>query len=63
MKLYTIYVTQIKRGMIHFNTLEEAIEWSEMREGDVHWYNNEEDPLQLCIGSEDIDISKEVDWL
>ena len=49
--------------MIHFETLEEAKEWSEMREGDVHWYNNEEDPLQLCIGSEDIDISKEVNWL
>ena len=63
MKLYTIYVTQINRGMIHFETLEEAKEWSEMREGDVHWYNNEEDPLRLCVGSEDIDISKEVDWL
>ena len=49
--------------MIHFNTLQEAKEWSEMREGDVHWYDNEEDPLRLCVGSEDIDISKEVDWL
>ena len=61
--MYTILIKESSGGEIAFDTLEEAKEWSEMREGDVHWYNNEEDPLQLCIGSEDIDISKEVDWL
>ena len=61
--MYTILIKETSWGEIAFDTLEEAKEWSEMREGDVHWYDNEEDPLRLCVGSEDIDISREVDWL
>ena len=61
--MYTIRIREVSHGEISFDTLEEAKEWAAMREGDVHWYNCEEDPLRLCVGSEDIDISKEVDWL
>ena len=43
--------------------IKEAISSGFDVEIDVHWYDNEEDPLRLCVGSEDIDISKEVDWL
>ena len=62
MKQYTIYVSQINRGMIHFNTLEEAKEWADDREGDINWYRYEEDDLKLLDKNEK-DISKEVDWL
>ena len=69
--MYTIRIKEIRTGEISFNTLEEAKQWHENREGDVFWYHNDErcnlekamddDGLGLVVTVED--ISKEVDWL
>ena len=69
--MYTIRIKEIKTGEISFDTLEEAKEWHENREGDVFWYHNDErcnlekamddDGLGSVVTVED--ISKEVDWL
>jgi len=69
--MYTIRIKEIRTGEISFNTLEEAKQWHENREGDVFWYHNDErcnlekamddDGLGSVVTVED--ISKEVDWL
>ena len=69
--MYTIRIKEIRTGEISFDTLEEAKQWHEDREGDVFWYHNDErcnlekamddDGLGLVVTVED--ISKEVDWL
>ena len=69
--MYTIRIKEIRTGEISFDTLEEAKQWHEDREGDVFWYHNDErcnlekamddDGLGSVVTVED--ISKEVDWL
>ena len=69
--MYTIRIKEVRTGEISFDTLEEAKQWHENREGDVFWYHNDErcnlekamddDGLGLVVTVED--ISKEVDWL
>ena len=69
--MYTIRIKEIRTGEISFDTLEEAKQWHENREGDVYWYHNDErcnlekamddDGLGSVVTVED--ISKEVDWL
>ena len=69
--MYTIQIKEIRSGEISFDTLEEAKQWYEDREGDVYWYHNDErcnlekamddDGLGSVVTVED--ISKEVDWL
>ena len=60
--MYTILIKETSWGEIAFDTLEEAEEWQEYREGDINWYRYEEDELKLLDKNEK-DISKEVDWL
>jgi len=60
--MYTIQIRQIRTGEISFETLEEAKEWANDREGDINWYRYEEDDLKVLDKNEK-DISKEVDWL
>ena len=69
--MYTIRIKEIRTGEISFDTLEEAKQWHENREGDVYWYHNDErcnlekamddDGLGSVVTVED--ITKEVDWL
>ena len=69
--MYTIRIKEIRKGEISFDTLEEAKQWHEDREGDVFWYHDDErcnlekamddDGLGSVVTVED--ISKEVDWL
>tara|TARA_B100000085_G_scaffold193096_1_gene176978 strand:- start:43 stop:252 length:210 start_codon:yes stop_codon:yes gene_type:complete len=69
--MYTIQIKEIRTGEISFDTIEEAKQWYEDREGDVYWYHNDErcnlekamddDGLGSVVTVED--ISKEVDWL
>ena len=69
--MYTIRIKEVRTGEISFDTLEEAKQWHENREGDVFWYHNDErcnlekamddDGLESVVTVED--ISKEVDWL
>ena len=69
--MYTIRIKEIRTGEISFDTLEEAKQWHENREGDVFWYHNDErcnlekamddDGLGSVVTVED--VSKEVDWL
>ena len=69
--MYTIRIKQVSSGEISFDTLEDAKEWHEKRDGDVYWYHNDErcnlekslegHPSGLVVTVED--ISKEVDWL
>ena len=69
--MYTIRIKEIRTGEISFDTLEEAKQWHEDREGDVFWYHNDErcnlekamddDGLGSVVTVED--ISKGVDWL
>ena len=40
--MYTIRIKQFSTGEISFDTLEEAKEWHEKRDGDVYWYHNDE---------------------
>ena len=60
--MYSILIKETSWGEIAFDTLEEAKEWSENREGDINWYRYEEDDLKLLDKNEK-DISREVDWL
>ena len=60
--MYTIRIREVSHGEISFDTLEEAKEWADDREGDINWYRYEEDDLKLLDKNEK-DISKEVDWL
>ena len=69
--MYTIRIKEVRTGEISFDTLEEAKQWHEDREGDVFWYHNDErcnlekamddDGLGSVVTVED--ITKEVDWL
>jgi|TARA_R100000081_G_scaffold87610_1_gene58268 hypothetical protein len=69
--MYTIRIKEIRTGEISFDTLEEAKQWHENREGDVYWYHDDErcnlekamddDGLGSVVTVED--ITKEVDWL
>ena len=69
--MYIIQIREVRTGEISFDTLEEAKQWHEDREGDVFWYHNDErcnlekamddDGLGSVVTVED--ISKEVDWL
>ena len=69
--MYTIRIREVRTGEISFDTLEEAKQWHENREGDVFWYHDDErcnlekamddDGLGSVVTVED--ISKEVDWL
>ena len=40
--MYTIQIREVRTGEISFETLEEAKQWHENREGDVYWYHNDE---------------------
>ena len=40
--MYTIQIREVRTGEISFETLEEAKQWHENREGDVYWYYNDE---------------------
>ena len=40
--MYTIRIKEIRTGEISFDTLEEAKQWCEDREGDVYWYHDDE---------------------
>ena len=40
--MYTIQIREVRTGEITFETLEEAKQWHENREGDVYWYHNDE---------------------
>ena len=68
--MYTIQIRQIRTGEISFETLEEAKEWHENRDGDANWYYNDEKcqlEKEIDDGGAGIltteDITKEVDWL
>ena len=40
--MYTIRIKEIRTGEISFDTLEEAKQWHEDREGEVYWYHDDE---------------------
>lgn len=40
--MYTIQIKEVRSGEISFETIEEAKQWHEDREGDVYWYHNDE---------------------
>ena len=40
--MYTIQIKEVRTGEISFETIEEAKQWYEDREGDVYWYHNDE---------------------
>ncbi len=75
--MYTIRIKQFSTGEISFDTLEEAKEWHEKRDGDVYWYHNDESiklekEVEDEYGGKSLhinhvltteDITKEVDWL
>ena len=62
--MYTIQIREVRTGEISFETLEEAKQWHENREGDVYWhYHDEKCKLEKETNLSTEDISKEVDWL
>ena len=62
--MYTIQIKETRSGEISFDTIEEAKQWYEDREGDVYWYHNDEKcKLEKETNLSTEDISKEVDWL
>mgnify|MGYP003310277723 FL=1 len=75
--MYTIQIKEVRSGEISFETIEEAKQWYENREGDVYWYHNDESiklereeedeyggkSLQINHVLTTEDITKEVDWL
>ena len=75
--MYTIQIKEVRTGEISFETLEEAKQWYEDREGDVYWYHDDESiklerevedeygdkSLQINHVLTTEDITKEVDWL
>ena len=62
--MYIIQIREVRTGEISFETLEEAKQWHEDREGDVYWYYNDEKfKLEKETNLSTEDISKEVDWL
>ena len=40
--MYIIQIREVRTGEISFDTLEEAKQWHEDREGDVYWYHDDE---------------------
>jgi len=40
--MYTIQIKETRSGEISFDTIEEAKQWYEDREGDVYWYHDDE---------------------
>ena len=40
--MYTIRIKEVRTGEISFDTLEEAKQWHEDREGEVYWYHDDE---------------------
>ena len=75
--MYTIQIKEVRSGEISFETIEEAKQWYEDREGDVYWYHDDESiklerevedeygdkSLQTNYVLTTEDITKEVDWL
>ena len=62
--MYTIRIREVSHGEISFDTLEEAKEWHQNRDGDVHWYYTDEKcELEKETNLSTEDITKEVDWL
>ncbi len=75
--MYTIQIKETRSGEISFDTIAEAKQWYEDREGDVYWYHNDESiklerevedeykdkSLQINHVLTTEDITKEVDWL
>ena len=75
--MYTIQIKETRSGEISFDTIEEAKQWYEDREGDVYWYHDDESiklerEVEDEYGSKSSqinhvltteDITKEVDWL
>jgi len=68
--MYTIRIKEVRTGEISFDTIEEAKQWYEDREGDVYWYHDDERcnlEKEIDDGGAGVltteDISKEVDWL
>ena len=75
--MYTIQIREVRTGEISFETLEEAKQWHEDREGDVYWYHNDESiklerEVKDEYGEKSLhinhvltteDITKEADWL
>ena len=68
--MYTIQIKETRLGEISFDTIEEAKQWYEDREGDVYWYHDDEKcklEKEIDDGGAGVltteDISKEVDWL
>ena len=68
--MYTIRIKEVRTGEISFDTLEEAKQWHENREGDVYWYHDDERcnlEKEIDDGGSGVltteDITKEVDWL
>ena len=75
--MYTIQIKETRSGEISFDTIEEAKQWYEDREGDVYWYHDDESiklerEVEDEYGSKSLqinhvltteDITKEVDWL
>ena len=68
--MYTIQIKETRSGEISFDTIEEAKQWYEDREGDVYWYHDDE-RCNLEKEIDDVgagvltteDITNEVDWL
>ena len=68
--MYTIQIKETRSGEISFDTIEEAKQWYEDREGDVYWYHDDERcnlEKEIDFGGAGVvhteDITKEVDWL
>ena len=75
--MYTIQIKETRSGEISFDTIEEAKQWYEDRDGDVYWYHDDESiklerEVEDEYGSKSSqinhvltteDITKEVDWL
>ena len=74
--MYTIQIKETRSGEISFDTIEEAKQWYEDREGDVYWYHNDESiklerEVKDEYGGESLqtnhvltteDITKELNW-
>tara|TARA_B100002019_G_scaffold281942_1_gene286598 strand:+ start:143 stop:367 length:225 start_codon:yes stop_codon:yes gene_type:complete len=74
--MYTIQIKETRLGEISFDTIEEAKQWYEDREGDVYWYHDDESiklerevedeygdkSLQINHVLTTEDITKELNW-
>ena len=61
--MYIIRIKEIRTGEISFDTLEEAKQWYEDREGDVYWYYEYGDKslhTNYVLTTED--ITRELNW-